>query len=225
MSVLLTEFLSAFKSTKLVFWWKSNDVPQPRTGLGLEPCSKCKIRFSVYYNKRKRALKKNINSFVIPTNFCEGLPQCGGCYKRAGAEPKGDAPGSGKKIFRWFHQRAKKGRSDWCKASPSPARKHPLLLSRSGSWPVPAPRVTLPNSRYPSTMRRKGRSVTNPGVSGTFAGTSGTNNVIVVVKYANGAESMVFQNPALWRFFNFFWITIVFSFERVVQERAIPRHR
>jgi hypothetical protein len=38
---------------------------------------------------------------------------------------------------------------------------------------------------------------TNPGASGTFAGTSGTNNVIVVAKYANGVESVVFKNPAL----------------------------
>ncbi|MGD1004675.1 MAG: hypothetical protein ABR887_04570 [Methanoregulaceae archaeon] len=44
---------------------------------------------------------------------------------------------------------------------------------------------------------QKGTLSTNPDVSRTFAGTSGTNNVIVVAKYANGAESVVFQNPAL----------------------------
>jgi hypothetical protein len=37
----------------------------------------------------------------------------------------------------------------------------------------------------------------NPGSSGTFVGTSGSNNVVVVAKYANSAESVVFQNPAL----------------------------
>jgi len=44
---------------------------------------------------------------------------------------------------------------------------------------------------------QKGTLGTNAGASGTFAATSGTNNVIVVAKYANGAESVVFQNPAL----------------------------
>lgn len=43
----------------------------------------------------------------------------------------------------------------------------------------------------------KGTLGTNPGASGTFVATSGTNNVIVVAKYVNGAESVVFQNPAL----------------------------
>ena len=38
---------------------------------------------------------------------------------------------------------------------------------------------------------------TTAGASKTFAATSGTNSVIVVAKYANGAESVVFQNPAL----------------------------
>ena len=44
---------------------------------------------------------------------------------------------------------------------------------------------------------RKGMLSLSPGSSGTFPGTSATNNVIVVAKYANGAESIVFQNPAL----------------------------
>jgi predicted nucleic acid-binding Zn ribbon protein len=44
---------------------------------------------------------------------------------------------------------------------------------------------------------QKGTLSPNPGSSGTFAGTSGSNNVIVTAKYANGAESVVFQNTAL----------------------------
>jgi hypothetical protein len=39
----------------------------------------------------------------------------------------------------------------------------------------------------------KGTLGTSPGVSGTFAGESGTNTVIVVAKFANGAESVVYQ--------------------------------
>ncbi|GEM_PF-1269412 len=38
---------------------------------------------------------------------------------------------------------------------------------------------------------------TSPGASGTFAATSGTNNVVVTAHYANGAEAVVFQNAAL----------------------------
>jgi hypothetical protein len=44
---------------------------------------------------------------------------------------------------------------------------------------------------------QKGTLSPNPGSGGTFAGTSGSNNVIVTAKYANGAEGVVFQNPAL----------------------------
>lgn len=44
---------------------------------------------------------------------------------------------------------------------------------------------------------RQGTLGLSPGSSGTFPGTSATNNVIVVAKYANGAEGIVFQNPAL----------------------------
>ena len=44
---------------------------------------------------------------------------------------------------------------------------------------------------------QKGTLSPNPGSSGTFTGTSGSNNVIVTAKYANGAEGVVFQNPAL----------------------------
>jgi hypothetical protein len=40
----------------------------------------------------------------------------------------------------------------------------------------------------------KGTLGISPGASGTFAGTSGTNNVIVTAKYSNGAESVVYQN-------------------------------
>jgi hypothetical protein len=44
---------------------------------------------------------------------------------------------------------------------------------------------------------QKGTLGSNPGTSGTFIGKPGSNNVIVAAKYANGAESVVFQNPAL----------------------------
>ena len=44
---------------------------------------------------------------------------------------------------------------------------------------------------------QKGTLNPNPGSSGTFTGTSGSNNVIVVAKFANGAESVVYQNGAL----------------------------
>jgi hypothetical protein len=43
----------------------------------------------------------------------------------------------------------------------------------------------------------KGTLGTSPGASGTFTGTSGSNSVIVAAKFANGAESVVYQNPAL----------------------------
>ena len=36
-----------------------------------------------------------------------------------------------------------------------------------------------------------------PGTSGTYTGTSGSNNVIVVAAFSSGAESVVFQNAAL----------------------------
>jgi hypothetical protein len=44
---------------------------------------------------------------------------------------------------------------------------------------------------------QKGTLRTSPGSSGTFTGASGSNNVIVVAEYANGAESVVYQNAAL----------------------------
>lgn len=44
---------------------------------------------------------------------------------------------------------------------------------------------------------QKGTLSTSPGSSGTFTGKSGSNNVIVAAKFANGAESVVFQNGAL----------------------------
>jgi len=44
---------------------------------------------------------------------------------------------------------------------------------------------------------QKGTLVTSPGASGTFAGTSGTNFVTVVAKFANGAESVVYQSMIL----------------------------
>jgi hypothetical protein len=44
---------------------------------------------------------------------------------------------------------------------------------------------------------QEGTLSTSPGSSGTFAGASGSNNVIVTAAFANGAESVVFQNAAL----------------------------
>ncbi len=44
---------------------------------------------------------------------------------------------------------------------------------------------------------QKGILGSSPGTSGMFAGNSGTNNVIVVAEFANGAENVVYQNPAL----------------------------
>jgi len=40
---------------------------------------------------------------------------------------------------------------------------------------------------------QKGMLDASPGASGTFAGTSGTNSVTVVVKFANGAEEVVYM--------------------------------
>jgi len=40
---------------------------------------------------------------------------------------------------------------------------------------------------------QKGMLGTSPGASGTFAGTSGTNSVPVVARFANGAESVVYE--------------------------------
>jgi hypothetical protein len=44
---------------------------------------------------------------------------------------------------------------------------------------------------------QKGTLATTAGSGTTFAGTSGTNSVVVVAKYASGAESIVYQNPEL----------------------------
>jgi hypothetical protein len=44
---------------------------------------------------------------------------------------------------------------------------------------------------------QKGPLSSSPGSSGTFTGTSGSNNVVVTAKFANGAESVVYQNVAL----------------------------
>ena len=41
--------------------------------------------------------------------------------------------------------------------------------------------------------QQKGMLDASPGASGTFAGTSGTNSVTVVAKFANGAESVVYM--------------------------------
>jgi hypothetical protein len=40
---------------------------------------------------------------------------------------------------------------------------------------------------------QKGMLDANPGAIGTFTGTSGTNSVTVVAKFANGAESVMYQ--------------------------------
>jgi hypothetical protein len=44
---------------------------------------------------------------------------------------------------------------------------------------------------------QKGKLGPGPGTSGTFTGKSGSNNVVVAAKFANGAESVVYQNAAL----------------------------
>jgi hypothetical protein len=44
---------------------------------------------------------------------------------------------------------------------------------------------------------QKGTLSTSPGSSETFTGAPGSNNVIVTATFANGAESVVFQNAAL----------------------------
>jgi hypothetical protein len=44
---------------------------------------------------------------------------------------------------------------------------------------------------------QKGTLGSGPGSSATFDGTSGTNTIIVAAKFANGAESVVYQNGAL----------------------------
>jgi hypothetical protein len=41
--------------------------------------------------------------------------------------------------------------------------------------------------------QQKGMLAASPGASGTFAGTSGSNAVTVVAKFANGAESVVYE--------------------------------
>jgi len=40
---------------------------------------------------------------------------------------------------------------------------------------------------------QKGMPGASPGASGAFAGTSGSNSIMVVAKFANGAESVVYQ--------------------------------
>jgi hypothetical protein len=41
---------------------------------------------------------------------------------------------------------------------------------------------------------QKGMLAASPGASGTYAGTSGTNSVTVVAKFANGDEEVVYQS-------------------------------
>ena len=40
---------------------------------------------------------------------------------------------------------------------------------------------------------QKGTVDASPGASGTFSGMSGSNSVMVVAKFGNGAESVVYQ--------------------------------
>jgi len=40
---------------------------------------------------------------------------------------------------------------------------------------------------------QKGMLYASPGASGTFAGTSGSNAVVVVAKFGNGAKSVVYM--------------------------------
>jgi len=44
---------------------------------------------------------------------------------------------------------------------------------------------------------QKGLLGSNTGTTGTFPGTTGKDSVIVVVKYANGVENVIYQNMAL----------------------------
>jgi hypothetical protein len=48
--------------------------------------------------------------------------------------------------------------------------------------------------RVSANGQQKGMPDASPGASGTFAGTSGTNSVTVVAKFANGAEEVVYQS-------------------------------
>jgi predicted nucleic acid-binding Zn ribbon protein len=104
---------------------------------------------------------------------------------------------------------------------PNPPMTVPPTLAEASALQAPSCTIAInPSKVPPSTIRlqvmtstcsagditelrvsingaQKGTLNPNPGSSGTFAGTSGSNNVIVTAKYANGAESVVFQNPAL----------------------------
>ena len=44
---------------------------------------------------------------------------------------------------------------------------------------------------------QKGLLDASPGSSGTFAGTSGSNSVMGVAKFANGVKSAVYQNAVV----------------------------
>ncbi len=45
--------------------------------------------------------------------------------------------------------------------------------------------------------KEEGTLAPGPGSDGTFTGSPGTNSVVVTAKFANGAESVVYQNAAL----------------------------
>jgi len=48
--------------------------------------------------------------------------------------------------------------------------------------------------RVSANGKQKGMPDASPGASGTFGGTSGSNSVTVVAKFANGAEEVVYQS-------------------------------
>jgi hypothetical protein len=52
------------------------------------------------------------------------------------------------------------------------------------------------NLTYRSIGARNGTPGTRPGTSATFTGTSGTNNVIIVAKFASGTGKIMYQNVA-----------------------------
>ena len=52
-------------------------------------------------------------------------------------------------------------------------------------------RVTINGAQQKATLG------TSPGSSQIFTGTSGLNNVIVVAKFASGADRVVYENMAL----------------------------
>jgi hypothetical protein len=75
------------------------------------------------------------------------------------------------------------------KVPPSSIRVQ-VMTSTCSTGDISELRVTI-------TGAPKGTLGTSPGASATFAGISGTNNVIVAAKFATGAERVLYQNAAL----------------------------